>query len=73
MFVGVACLFCVTLACDAFNYERRPTISFITQPEIVADIGDEIEIKCSVQYAQDFPVIWLYTYLHISCIVILVL
>jgi hypothetical protein len=48
-------LFVVTL-CDA--YERRPTISFVTQPEIVADIGDDLEMKCSVQYAEDFPVIW---------------
>ncbi len=32
--------------------ERRPTISFITQPEIVTDIGGAIEMKCSVQYAQ---------------------
>ena len=42
--------------CDA--YDRRPTISFVTQPEIVTDIGDVIEMKCSVQYAEDFPVIW---------------
>ena len=29
--------------------DRRPTISFITQPEIVTDIGGTIEMKCSVQ------------------------
>jgi hypothetical protein len=46
----------VVTLCDA--YERRPTISFVTQPEIVADIGDDLEMKCSVQYAEDFPVIW---------------
>ena len=37
--------------------DRRPTISFITQPEIVTDIGGTIEMKCSVQYARDFPVV----------------
>ena len=66
---------------------RRPTISFITQPEIVADIGgdvscnhyhhhhldehqdhqhhhhddndDQVEMKCTIQYASDYPVIWM--------------
>ena len=28
---------------------RRPTISFISQPEIVTDIGGTVELKCSVQ------------------------
>jgi hypothetical protein len=36
----------------AFGLDRRPTISFITQPEIVADIGGRVEMLCSVQYAQ---------------------
>ena len=39
--------------------DRRPTISFITQPEIVTDIGGTVEMKCSVQYGQDYPVIWM--------------
>ena len=39
--------------------DRRPTISFITQPEIVTDIGGTIEMRCNVQYAQDYPVIWM--------------
>jgi len=38
---------------------RRPTISFITQPEIVTDIGGEVEMKCTIQYASDYPVIWM--------------
>jgi len=38
---------------------RRPTISFITQPEIVTDIGGQIEMKCTIQYASDYPVIWM--------------
>lgn len=41
------------------SLDRRPTISFITQPEIVADIGGTVEMLCSVQYAQDYPVIWM--------------
>jgi len=38
---------------------RRPTISFITQPEIVTDIGEDVEMKCTIQYASDYPVIWM--------------
>jgi len=43
----------------SFAQDRRPTISFITQPEIVTDIGGTVEMKCSVQYARDFPVVWM--------------
>eukprot|EP00088_Acartia_fossae_P053768 TRINITY_DN6136_c0_g1_i2.p1 TRINITY_DN6136_c0_g1~~TRINITY_DN6136_c0_g1_i2.p1 ORF type:complete len:368 (+),score=34.98 TRINITY_DN6136_c0_g1_i2:44-1147(+) len=39
--------------------DRRPTISFITQPEIVTDIGGDIEMKCTVNYASDYPVLWM--------------
>jgi len=39
--------------------ERRPTISFITQPEIVTDIGGSIRMLCSVQYGGDYPVNWM--------------
>ena len=38
--------------------DRRPTISFITQPEIVTDIGGTIEMDCSVHYATEYPVLW---------------
>jgi neuronal growth regulator 1 len=41
------------------SQNRRPTISFITQPEIVTDIGGDIEMKCTIQYASDYPVIWM--------------
>ena len=47
------------LALMVQGQDRRPTISFITQPEIVTDIGGTIEMKCSVQYAQDYPVVWM--------------
>jgi len=48
-----------TLVVIANGQDRRPTISFITQPEIVTDIGATAEMECSVQYAQDYPVIWM--------------
>lgn len=35
--------------------QRSPTISFISQ-EKVADIGDTVELECTVQYSQDYPV-----------------
>ena len=41
------------------SQNRRPTISFITQPEIVTDIGGDVEMKCTIQYASDYPVIWM--------------
>jgi len=49
----------VTMVTLTSALDRRPTISFITQPEIVADIGGRVEMLCSVQYAQDYPVIWM--------------
>jgi len=52
-------LFVVTWASLCWSQDRRPTISFITQPEIVTDIGGTVEIRCSVQYARDYPVIWM--------------
>lgn len=39
--------------------DRRPTISYISQPEIVTDIGGTIEMRCNVQYASQYPVIWM--------------
>ncbi|CAB4064676.1 Lachesin [Lepeophtheirus salmonis] len=39
--------------------QRRPTISYITQPEIVTDIGGDARMKCSIHYAQEYPVIWI--------------
>lgn len=38
--------------------QRTPTISFIS-PEQIKDIGGVVELVCSVQYAQDYPVLWL--------------
>lgn len=37
--------------------QRTPSISYISQEQI-KDIGETVEFRCSVQYAQEFPVIW---------------
>jgi hypothetical protein len=37
--------------------QQNPTISFITKERII-NIGDTIDLSCSVQYARDYPVIW---------------
>nr|CAD7601727.1 unnamed protein product [Timema genevievae] len=38
--------------------QRTPTISYISQEQI-KDIGGVVELECSVQYAQDYPVLWM--------------
>ncbi|XP_020292615.1 lachesin-like [Pseudomyrmex gracilis] len=38
--------------------QRSPTISYITQ-EQVKDIGETVELQCSVQYASVYPVLWI--------------
>lgn len=38
--------------------QRTPTISHITQEQI-KDIGGVVDLECSVQYAQDYPVLWM--------------
>lgn len=55
----VILLLLASIVSMAFGQDRRPTISYITQPEIVTDIGGTEEMKCSVQYAGDYPVIWM--------------
>lgn len=37
--------------------QRTPSISYITQEQI-KDIGGTVELECSVQYAQDYTVLW---------------
>lgn len=51
-----SCLFLCILTI-AFA-QRTPTISYITQEQI-KDIGDTVELECSVQYAQQYPVLWM--------------
>ncbi|KAJ0182960.1 hypothetical protein K1T71_000936 [Dendrolimus kikuchii] len=49
---------CILLCFAAFaSAQRTPTISHITQEQI-RDIGGQVDLDCSVHYAQDFPVIW---------------
>uniref|UniRef100_A0A1B6E1A0 Ig-like domain-containing protein n=1 Tax=Clastoptera arizonana TaxID=38151 RepID=A0A1B6E1A0_9HEMI len=38
--------------------QRSPTISYISQVQI-KDIGGTVELQCSVQYAQEYPVLWI--------------
>lgn len=37
--------------------QQNPSISFISQEKIV-NIGDTIDLSCSVQYAQSYPILW---------------
>lgn len=39
------------------NAQRTPSISYITQEQI-KDIGGTVELECSVQYAQEYTVLW---------------
>lgn len=39
------------------NGQRTPTISYISQEQI-KDIGGTVELQCSVQYAKEYPVLW---------------
>ncbi|XP_008550693.1 lachesin [Microplitis demolitor] len=48
----IATVFIQTITC-----QRAPTISYISQEQI-KDIGGTAELQCSVQYGQDYPVLW---------------
>lgn len=37
--------------------QQQPTISYISQAKTV-NIGDTVDLDCSVQYAYDYPVLW---------------
>lgn len=37
--------------------QQNPTISFISKERVVS-IGDSLEVKCQVQYANEYPVVW---------------
>lgn len=47
----------LVLASIAYG-QRTPTISHITQQQI-RDIGGQVDLDCSVHYANDYPVLWL--------------
>lgn len=38
--------------------QRSPTISYISQEQIT-DIGGTVELRCAVQYAENYPVLWM--------------
>ncbi|XP_033222241.1 lachesin [Belonocnema kinseyi] len=38
--------------------QRTPTISYISQEQI-KDIGGSVELQCSVQYGNEYPVLWI--------------
>jgi hypothetical protein len=44
------------LACCVHG-QRNPTISYIS-PERIMNIGETTEMKCSVQYASGYSVLW---------------
>ncbi|KAG8171708.1 hypothetical protein JTE90_006841, partial [Oedothorax gibbosus] len=65
----VVFVFCCSISVVFFLYlccfnklagQRSPTISFISQEKVV-NIGDTVQLDCSVQYAEDYSVIWLKT------------
>ncbi|KAH0953776.1 hypothetical protein HN011_009704 [Eciton burchellii] len=43
---------------QAVAAQRTPTISYISQEQI-KDIGETVELQCSVQYAQEYPILWI--------------
>ncbi|CAH1129653.1 unnamed protein product [Ceutorhynchus assimilis] len=51
-------VFVLTIFLNFANAQRSPTISYISQTQI-KDIGGTVELSCSVQYTQDYSVIWM--------------
>ncbi|KAG9509461.1 Lachesin, partial [Fragariocoptes setiger] len=39
------------------NAQLNPNIQYIT-PGVIVDLGDTIDLSCSIQYAGNFPIIW---------------
>ncbi|CAL8130911.1 unnamed protein product [Orchesella dallaii] len=51
-------LFILLANCCQDFAQRTPTISLISQEQI-KNIGGTVELECSVQYAHDYPVLWI--------------
>lgn len=49
----VFCAFAFSLV----NCQNNPAITYIS-PEKTVNIGDTVDLECSVQYASSYPVIW---------------
>ncbi|XP_063220158.1 lachesin [Bacillus rossius redtenbacheri] len=58
MFTRMSIFILMLCLCGAAWGQRTPTISYISQLQI-KDIGGVVELECSVQYAQDYPVLWM--------------
>lgn len=56
MFYVKLCFVCVLLPVMCLG-QRTPSISYITQEQI-KDIGSSVDLDCSVQYAQQYNVVW---------------
>lgn len=39
------------------NGQQQPTISYVSQSKTV-NVGDTVDLDCSVQYAYNYPVLW---------------
>lgn len=48
---------CTILLLTAIKAQQNPTILQITPGQAV-DLGDTIDLSCSVQYGADYPIIW---------------
>lgn len=53
--VGCVFLFALVALCSA---QRSPSITYISDDQVV-DVGGIVELACSVQYGNEFSVIWL--------------
>ncbi|XP_058800796.1 lachesin-like [Phymastichus coffea] len=51
-------IFALSALLQSVYTQRTPTISYISQEQI-KDIGSTVEFVCSVQYSQDYPVLWI--------------
>lgn len=47
----------VALTCVSVLAQQNPSISYITK-EVYANIGDTVDLHCSVHYAANYPILW---------------
>lgn len=51
------CVFLVVSLCSVVS-QRAPSITYISEDQ-VADVGSTVELACSVQYGNEYSVIWM--------------
>lgn len=57
-FLNIVLVFLISVLLPTVIFgQRTPSISYITQEQI-KDIGGSVELECSVQYANDYAVVW---------------